>query len=397
MSELNTRRRFLGSLGQWGLRCGVIGWATDVEGQVADSPLERPLENFQIEDSRMKIRDFPGTVLTTAKDGGLLVMGQDGRLWTVEPQNLKSRQSLGCEFEAWDRKSLIRRLEDELIPGCEFVQTKHYVVASYAGRAYAQWCAGLFERLHQAFRNYWKQRDILLRDPEFPLVAILLKDERQFRRFATDDAGADAAGSQGYFSIESNRIVIYDLTSSERATINTAAEIVRSVSANPFNIATVVHEATHQIAFNSGMHVRLSDNPLWLTEGMAMFFETPDLANRTGWRTIGLVNELRLRQFLNYCEKRRRADSLETLLSSDRRFTEVDSAVDAYSESWALTYYLLRTQQAAYGRLLRKLQNQPVLKWQTEEERLEDFCKNISDDLTKLDADFLKYIRRIKT
>ena len=128
-----------------------------------------------------------------------------------------------------------------------------------------------------------------------------------------------------------------------------------------------------------------------------MFFETPDLANRTGWRTIGLVNELRLRQFLNYCEKRRRADSLETLLSSDRRFTEVDSAVDAYSESWALTYYLLRTQQAAYGRLLRKLQNQPVLKWQTEEERLEDFCKNISDDLTNLDADFLKYIRRIKT
>jgi len=395
MTVVDSRRGFLRTLGRFGLQCGALGWASELLGQVGPN-ISKSLEHFQFDDSRMKSRVVNGTVLTTARDGGLLVLGQDGRLWTVEPQNLKSREPLEGEFKPWDSKSMIRSLENELVRGCEFVQTRHYLVATYAGRAYAQWCAGLFERLYQAFRSYWKQRDVTLRDPEFPLVAVVFKDERQFRRFATEDAGADAAESKGYFSIESNRIVIYDLTSSERSPATTMAEIVRSVSANPFNIATVVHEATHQIAFNSGMHVRLSDNPLWLTEGMVMFFETPDLTNRTGWRTIGLVNELRLRQFQNYCDKRREANSLETLLSSDRRFTDADSAVDAYSEAWALTYYLLRTQQASYVRLLRKLQEQPVLQWQTEAERLEDFRKNVLDDLGKLDADFLKYIRKIK-
>ena len=48
---------------------------------------------------------------------------------------------------------------------------------------------------------------------------------------------------------------------------------------------TVIHEATHQIAFNCGLHTRYADNPLWLTEGMALYFETPDLRSRSGWRT----------------------------------------------------------------------------------------------------------------
>ena len=48
-------------------------------------------------------------------------------------------------------------------------------------------------------------------------------------------------------------------------------------------VSTIVHEATHQIAFNCGLHTRLSDCPRWFSEGIAMYFETPDLRSAKGW------------------------------------------------------------------------------------------------------------------
>ena len=50
----------------------------------------------------------------------------------------------------------------------------------------------------------------------------------------------------------------------------------------PGAVSTIVHEATHQIAFNSGLHQRLSDCPKWFSEGIAMYCETPDLGHGQG-------------------------------------------------------------------------------------------------------------------
>ena len=45
----------------------------------------------------------------------------------------------------------------------------------------------------------------------------------------------------------------YDLTAGEGSTpAKTLEDVQRKIAQNPFNLATVVHEATHQIAFNTG-------------------------------------------------------------------------------------------------------------------------------------------------
>ncbi|RPI76748.1 MAG: DUF1570 domain-containing protein, partial [Planctomycetaceae bacterium] len=248
------------------------------------------LEQVRFRDGKGVSRQVSGRVLTEAADGGILVEGQDGRLWTVEPAQLDGRTAGDQSFSPLTPEALSQQLLQELGADFEIVFARHYVVATNAGKPYGQWCASLFERLQGAFQNYWRQRGMEPREPEFPLVAIVLKNEREFARFATRDAGPDAAGAKGYFSIETNRMVLYDLTASGNGPATTPAEISRRLAAAPFNIATVIHEATHQIAFNSGIHTRLADNPLWVTEGMAMFFETPDLTSRAGWRTVGAVN-----------------------------------------------------------------------------------------------------------
>ena len=86
-------------------------------------------------------------------------------------------------------------------------------------------------------------------------------------------------------------------------------------------VATIIHEATHQIAFNCGLQTRFADIPLWVSEGIAVYFETPDLTNSKGWKEIGAVNRPRLDRFREYLT-RRPADSLSTLISDDTRLRD---------------------------------------------------------------------------
>jgi hypothetical protein len=368
-------------------------WAANIFA--ADPPPR--LEEFRIKVEKSPEQTVLGRVLIEAQDGGLLVIGRDGKLWSVDTDQLVKRTATEDAFSPLERDELEKQLRKELGPGFETVSTKHYVICSNAGRQYSEWCGTLFERLFDAFQNYWKQRGLTLHEPEFPLIAIVFGNVKQFAAFAQRDAGPDAVTSKGYFSITTNRIVLYDLVAESRGNANlSAVEFRKSLAAQAFNVATVVHEATHQIAFNSGMHTRYADNPLWLTEGMAMFFETPDLKSDTGWTTVGGVNAPRLKQFKTYLGSRRKADSLATLLKTDGRFTNAKQAVDAYAETWSLTYFLIKEREADYVRYLARLAAKPRLSWDTPEQRLAEFEEVFGKNLKELEAEWLKFARKLK-
>ena len=356
----------------------------------------QPLERIKWNDDEKRAFDVAGRVLVEAEDGGILVLGQDGRLWGVEKPQLVSRAAANEPFRALSATALGKQLQAELGAGFDVVVTKHYVICSSAQRQYVQWCGVLFERLYVSFHNYWKQRGVKLSEPEFPLVAIIFPGPKEFAAFATKDAGADAATAKGYYSINSNRMVLYDLTAKDAGAAGNDADINKRLATVPYNIATVIHEATHQIAFNSGMHTRLADNPLWLVEGMAMYFETPDLSSKTGWKTAGAVNDERLGQFRDFLSRSRKADSLTTLVATDARFNDADQMADAYGEAWALTQYLIRTKKEAYVKYLNTLAAKPPLVFDTPEERLAEFRAAFGDDLKQLETELLKQVKRLK-
>lgn len=358
---------------------------------------EQPvLERVKWHDDEKHEITVAGRVLVEAQDGGILVLGLDGRLWPVEKPQLVSREAATEPFRALSPTALGKQLQTELGARFDVVITKHYVICSSADRQYTQWCGALFERLYVSFHNYWKQRGLKLSEPEFPLVAIVFPGQKDFATFATRDAGADAATAKGYYSISSNRMVLYDLTASDAGAAGGEADINKRLAAVPYNVATVIHEATHQIAFNSGMHTRLADNPLWLVEGMAMYFETPDLSSKTGWKTAGAVNDERLGQFRDFLGRSRKPDSLETLVASDARFNDAGQMPDAYGEAWTLTQFLIRTKKEAYVKYLHTLAAKPPLVFDTPEERLAEFRAAFGDDLKQLDVDLLKQVKRLK-
>src|SRR5205823_11061826 len=70
--------------------------------------------------------------------------------------------------------------------------------------------------------------------------------------------------------------------------VSRQANDIRSVA----NIATIMHEAAHQMSFNTGMLRRDGDLPVWLVEGLATYCEATE---QGFWKGIGAANPERLR------------------------------------------------------------------------------------------------------
>jgi hypothetical protein len=206
----------------------------------------------------------------------------------------------------------------------------------------------------------------------------------------------------GYYNLQTNRVTMYDLTGVDnlqqnRRRTSTAAHVNQILSQPEAErtVATIVHEATHQLAYNSGLQTRLADNPFWVSEGIAVYFETPDLKSSRGWRNIGAVNRVNLFQFRKSL-RTRPPNSLVTLLSDDSRFRDAKAAATAYAEAWALNYYLIRTHREQYAEYLQRLAQLKPLEEVTPEQRIARFQQVFGDDLQELETDFLRYMRRVR-
>jgi hypothetical protein len=331
----------------------------------------------------------------------MLLEADDGVLWTIEHDHLRSRKRLDSPFDPLTRDELAERLLAELPAGFRVHTTPHYVVCYNTSRAYALWTSSLLERLHKAFTNYWQNQGLELREPEFPLPVLVFSDWQMYDAASREDLPAGTGNIVGFYSLRSNRVNMFDLTGAEairgsgsrRGSMHEINQMLSQPAAVPL-VATIVHEATHQIAFNCGLSTRYADIPLWLCEGMAVYFEAPDLSSTRGWRGIGRVNYPRLttfhRNLPNWSD-----DSLERLLAGDGRFRDPQTAIDAYADAWALNYYLIKYKSEAYADYLKTLSEKRPLMEDDPQTRLKEFRQHFGD-VRRLEQDFLKQMSRVK-
>ena len=239
--------------------------------------------------------------------------------------------------------------------------------------------------------------------PTPPLVAVVFQDRPSFESYGKTELGGAVKAVIGFYSLKTNRITTYDLTGVDRVRGNARSrdgirKINQALMANPEaerTVATVIHEATHQLVFNCGMQQRFADIPVWLSEGLAIYFETPDLRSR-GWSTIGAVNQVRLAQLRKYLPNRP-AKSLKSLIVDDTRFRDTRLSETAYAEAWALCYVLQKQapMKKQFDHYLRLLQKKEIGFTDSPQVRLEEF-ESIFGPLDKLDARFLKTISKLR-
>jgi hypothetical protein len=372
----------------------------------SNEPVQHPAEQVEFVDEG-RPRTTKGRILLEAADGGIMLQADDGALWIIQPEELRSRRKLKKPFEPLTSDALAERLLSELPPEFRVHTTPHYVVCYNTSRAYAQWTSSLLERLHKAFVNYWQKQGLELHEPEFPLPVLVFADRQLYDAASRSDLPGGTGNIVGFYSLKTNRVNMFDLTGAEavRGAANSRNVGLRRGSMREINqmlsvpaavplVATIVHEATHQIAFNCGLQTRFADIPLWLCEGMAVYFEAPDLASTRGWRGIGRVNYPRLETFQRNLGNWNDG-SLERLLSTDSAFRDPQTAIESYADAWALNYYLIKYHSRAYADYLQTLAEKPALAQDEPTTRLDDFREHFGD-LGKLEADFLRQMSRVK-
>jgi hypothetical protein len=262
----------------------------------------------------------------------------------------------------------------------EITATQHYVVAHPGGGG--EW-AGRFEDLYNRFGHYFRVRGFELQTPPYPLVAIVYRNRAEYLRAAAASGKPLHPNTLGHYYPDTNRVYLFDANAKEGS-----AEWSE-------NAETIIHEATHQMAFNTGVHRRLADQPRWVVEGLATMFEAPGVwSERYDHTRADRVNRGRLHGFQDYVAKRRQPGSLVRLLTTDDAFrSDTDGA---YAEAWALSFYLCETQPRLYTSYLARTADRPMFSEMSAVERLGEFQAIFGTDLKLFDAKFLRYMQEIQ-
>jgi hypothetical protein len=342
-------------------------------------------------------RALEGTVVVEATDGAMLLELDDQRLELVSGEAIRSRRTISPPAAAVTPREEGKRILAELPEGFDLLVTRHYVICFDTSRAYAQWCGALFEKLHEAFINYWRKAGVEVEATRRPLVVVIFSDRQRYEAHAARDLGAAADRVVGYYNLLTNRITTFDLTGSDQLARRPASSAGRAgveILASPEAaglVSTLVHEASHQMAFNCRMHRRLAPVPVWLSEGVATFFETPDPGGR-GWKRIGGVNRPRLETFLaSY-----RPGVLDEIVRGDDPFRAAEGAVDAYARAWALTAFLAQTRKGALVDYINAIGTKPPLSPDDPETRMKEFVAAFGAEPRDLEQPLMKFLARWK-
>jgi hypothetical protein len=296
-------------------------------------------------------------------------------------------------------QELGEQLLKELPPGFQVHYSKNYVVCYNTTRTYAQWTSSLLERLQKAFIAHWRKQGVT--PPEHPLPVLVFGDQASYAEWSRPELGPAVNNVIGYYNLDTNRITMYDLTGMQtlvregygRGSLRDISELLSTPEAEPL-VATIVHEATHQISFNCGLQTRLVDNPLWMSEGLAVYFETPNLQSSRSWSGIQ-VNYARWDRFVDNLDQNR-VPPLSQLVADDELFRQPETAVDSYAQAWAWNYFLIKWRPKEYAAYLKEVKEQPLLRPADPKRRIAEFRKFFGDDFNVLEAEFFRQMRRIE-
>ena len=243
-------------------------------------------------------------------------------------------------------------------------------------------CGPRFEEIYRSFSYYFQVRGFPLQSPKFTLIAVIFPTQPDFMRFASQHGHRISPNVLGFYDPKSNRVYMYDYTAGRK-----------NLGDWQTNAETVIHEVTHQMAFNSGVHSRFGQPPKWVIEGLATLFEAPGVWNGLKKKSPGdRVNRNLLTQFRTTLGSRPKG-ALAQFIADDRTFS--NNTAGGYAQAWALSHYLTETNPRGYAKYLQ-VTGAARNTTPTATERLKDFSSCFGGDLTLLEANFLRYVAEIR-
>jgi len=245
------------------------------------------------------------------------------------------------------------------------LETRHYIVKTDTTGLVCKKAAKAMEELYHAYTAIFRPDKAAAQKAE----VIIFENRADFQKYAARLRATPRKDTLGFFrcaSDGSSQIVTYKRRTSEFHTLS-----------------TLYHEATHQFIM---MAVgRTNPPPLWVNEGLAVYFEGSRMRNgtlKTGViprkRLILLRNALRTGKYIRLADLVKRGrDTYDAL---------------AYSEGWSLVYFFLKSNHGAYKKrfsnYFRALRNGT--------DHDEAFQTHLTRDMVRLETLWKKYFLSLK-
>lgn len=308
------------------------------------------------------------------------LLRRDGRLAAFRTDDVSDFHEIEPRFRPMSMLDLRDQLQKEFGRGFETKTTAHYIVVAQRGTGDRY--VALFEQIYRQFHTYFTVRGFRIAEPEFPMIAVVLPDQQSFVDYCIGEGARPQPNLVGYYLPSSNRVALYDREAVGQSTAGDVDD-------------TVIHEATHQVAFNTGVHSRIGQSPLWLVEGLATLFEADGIRQRAAVASVGdRINTGRFDGFADFRKQRRTSKSLEAFVRDDTLFKK--SALDAYSQAWALTFYLAETRSVEFAKYLKTVAGRNPLEKYEPDARVKDFRDAFGRDLDFLETGMLRFYDRLR-
>jgi hypothetical protein len=322
-------------------------------------------------------------------------------------------------------------------------RTEHYTIAYDADPVVVAFHARLFEAVYASFRAFFEAGGFKLPPLDHRLEAVMFSERESFNAYARR-LSPGLAASGGFYSMRTDRIVLFDsftdasyrraranLTAAERniaevrnqlATGKRGEQVILKYSDGSSltlgrakalrlirekerelragrreleahfadrNLTTTIHECVHQLAYNLGVQSPAADNPKWLGEGLATYFET------MGYRAQGdggRINPARLEAWRD-SSARGTLIPLARLIGDDAVFDlTARSASTAYGQAWALVHYLLEKKPEPFFDYLRRTAASRRSGEAQSAERLQIFKAAFGKDMSSFERRWRRYM-----
>ncbi len=302
----------------------------------------------------------------------MCLLARDGAFHIFPNKAAKNSRKIERSFYPYTSSEMKLQIRKEFGHSFEVSSSEHFVVVH--PKDSRKWSERM-ETLYRTFITSMRVRGITLRKPRVTMVAVIFRNRGEYFSYFEKKGRAKPSTTLGHYEENSNRVYLFDEGRSQN------------------NLDTVIHEATHQTAFNVGVHQRRAEQPGWLVEGLAMMFETPGM--REAWSIqsrSSRINRYRLDYFQKYLE-RRPSDAMLRLIASDQPFRT--ATLDSYAESWLLSFYLFETRSHDYSRYLARVAARPPFSTYPARARVADFKSAFGDDLQIIDNQMLRFVKEL--
>lgn len=359
--------------------------------------------------------------------------------WKIDPANAQLKKLAGMVFylnkPVEPSESAERHLR-EFVSGRDMTisRSKHFVLLHngdrykdpVTGKTRADMRLELMETVYESYFLTFAFSGMFMRPPTEPMEVVLFATHADFLQFASLSIGGSAKQLAGFYSPKDNVSVFFDSGTSthfrklnqlsqemqavkadlKKARLPGGGEIIRlastlellvDITRESEDVATVSHEAIHQIAANSGLFPRQASFVRWVHEGLASYFES---SKNAMWRGSGAVDHDRI-DYYRVLEGDPVRGSLEFIVSDLGFLVEASlgDQLPAYGQAWALTHYLFNRR---FDELMKfyKLTHDVGDEQTTVKERGERLTaafKETFGDTASLELEWRRYMRTLRT